>query len=755
MIKNIKIGDVLGEVFEVVMIFGGNEQINENDESGLGVVYLVRNIETDECHALKTFQDKFIYEENTFDDFKLESLEWIKLKPHPNIVSAIITTIIDERPFLILEPIVPVNGKQTLKHYLHDPLTLKQILDWSIQFCHGMEFINDSGIKVHGDIKPDNILIFFNRVKITDFGLLELFESTDENLVNQYYTNNACGTLEYMAPEVFKGKRSVQSDIYSFGVVLYQLVNNGIKPFVNDDSKDWSEVHQNTIIPDLDSELNNIIHKCLEKTPYNRYHSFKELRIDLERIFNEKFDNLYNPNLIDIGDDAYYAMLGHSYCEYGELEKFEKSYEKSLKTNDNNARVMYASDLMNLGEFEKAKDNYEIVVKNLSKSENEIINKDHLYFNLGHAYHSLNQIFDAMKYYEKTLIENKDFIKAKVNLGNCYRLLGDYENSCKYYDEVLEIFPTFYEALYNKALLLCEHHQFDEAESLFSKIDEKTDDGQRFLDKSLIFSEFDKMKSLLELSKYLVKHDDVYSKYLLLDLHLAMGKFDLAKGIYDDLIFNSDNKNDIRILTSPCFYKHGHEEFALHILEELRVSGSKKCKYESYLLKANLIRDNDIHHTNRLLNHIIKKSTSNRQKTEAYNLKFTFNESRHIRDIHQALKLSPNYRYAHLNYIKYYIDNKDWDKALGRINHSSKIFKNDAEIYFLHGQICWRLNQYEEAKHLFELSLKYGKIDIMVYFYIRDCYIKLDDENKAMEYEAYGIMLDKYSEYINLYQFSC
>ena len=41
----------------------------------------------------------------------------------------------------------------------------------------------------------------------------------------------------------------------------------------------------------------------------------------------------------------------------------------------------------------------------------------------------------------------------------------------------------------------------------------------------------------------------------------------------------------------------------------------------------------------------------------------------------------------------------------------------------------------------------------MIYFYIRDCYIKLDDENKAMEYEAYGIMLDKYSEYIN-YKYS-
>lgn len=619
-----------------------------------------------------------------------------------------------------------------------------------------MEFINNSGIKVHGDIKPDNILIFFNNVKITDFGLLELFESTDEKLVNQYYnSNDACGTLEYMAPEVFMGKRSVESDIYSFGVVLYQLVNDGVNPFVNDGSKDWYDIHQNTVIPKLNSELNNIIQKCLEKNPNNRYHSFKELRKALEKIFNEKFDNLYNPELIDIGDDTYYAMLGHSYCEYGELKLFEESYEKSLKSNDNNARVMYASDLMNLGEFEKAKDNYEIVVKNLSKNENEIIYKDHLYFNLGHAYHSLNQIFDAMDYYEKTLIENKYFVKAKVNLGNCYRLLGDYENSCKYYDEVLEVFPNFYEALYSKALLVCENCHYDEAELLFAKIDEKKDDGRRFLDKSLIFSEFDKMKSLLELSKYLVKHDDIYSKYLLLDLHLAMGKFNLAKGVYEDLMSISDNKNDMRILTSPCFYKHGYEEFALNILEELRISGSKKCKYESYLLKANLISDDDIHYTNRLLNHVIKKSSSNRQKTEAYNLKFTFNEKRHIRDIHHALRLSPKYRYAHLNYIKYYVDKKAYDKALKRIEFSSKIFKNDAEIYFLHGQVCWRLNNYNKAKHFFELSLKYGKVELMVYFYIRDCYIELGDEIKAMEYESYGIMLDKYSEYRDLYKYSC
>ena len=756
MIRNIKRGDIIGGVFEVVMIFGGSNQKNQTDVSNLGVVYLVRNIETDECHALKTFQDKYIPETSAFEEFKLESLEWIKLKPHPNVVTAIMTNIIDERPFLVLEPIVPINGKQSLKHYLYEPLDLKQILDWSIQFCHGMEFVNNSGIKVHGDIKPDNILIFFNRVKISDFGLLELFESTDENLVNQYYSsNNGCGTAEYMAPEVFYGNRSIESDIYSFGVVLYQLVNNGEIPFVFDDTQDWHELHLNTVIPDSESVLNKIIHKCLEKVPEDRYHSFEDLRSDLEILFKERYDNLYKPELVDIGDDAYYAMLGHSYCEYGELKLFYDSYKKALKSNDNHVRVMYASDLMRIGEFEKAKDNYEMVVRNLDESKDELIYKDHLYFNLGHAYHSLNWIFDAMEYYEKALSENNDFVKAKVNLGNCYKTLRDYENSLKFYDEVLEIFPDFYEAAYSKALLLCEYGEQKEAEELFNRIDANLDNGQRFIDKSLIFFSFDKLKALLELSEYLKNHDDVYSRYLLLDLHLAMGKFDLAKPLYKELLDMADNENDIRILTSPSFYKHGYEDFAFGILEELRVSGSKKCKYESYLLKANLIRDSDINKTNRLLNHVINKSDSNRQKTEAYNLKFVFNDVKRIEYVYNALKLCPDYRYCHLNYIKYYISIDRFDKALMHIDTSLKKFKHDSEIYFMKGQICFKQENFEDAKKFFKLSLKYGKLDPVVYFYIRDCYVKLGKKEEAMEYEVYGVMLDKDFEFGELYMFGC
>ena len=58
--------------------------------------------------------------------------------------------IIGERPFLIMEPVLPnQDGRQSLKDYLDVRLSLEQILNWSIQFCYGMEFIRDQGIKAH------------------------------------------------------------------------------------------------------------------------------------------------------------------------------------------------------------------------------------------------------------------------------------------------------------------------------------------------------------------------------------------------------------------------------------------------------------------------------------------------------------------------------------------------------------------------------------------------------------------------------
>ena len=208
--------------------------------------------------------------------------------------------IIGERPFLIMEPVLPnQDGRQSLKDYLDVRLSLEQILNWSIQFCYGMEFIRDQGIKAHGDIKPENLLIDYrNQLKVSDFGLLELFDSVSEDIIK--------GTFPYMAPETFNGNYNVQTDIYAFGIVLYQLLNNGKLPFnaKNNFLEEWQELHETKSIPSTEPpEFNNIIQKCLNKNPQNRYSSFKELRSHLETIFSKFSDNeIYVPESKEISD---------------------------------------------------------------------------------------------------------------------------------------------------------------------------------------------------------------------------------------------------------------------------------------------------------------------------------------------------------------------------------------------------------------------------------------------------------------------
>lgn len=191
--------------------------------------------------------------------------------------------IIGDRPFLAMEPILHnEEGRQSLKDYLNVKLSMEQKIDWLIQICYGMEFINSEEIKSHGDIKPENILIDnLNCAKISDFGFLELFDHESDNMK---------GTPKYMAPECFDNINNIQTDIYSLGIIIYQLFNDGKLPFYAENNlpEKWMELHKTKMIPKTNNDdINSIIQKCLDKTPEKRYSSFKELREDLESIFTK------------------------------------------------------------------------------------------------------------------------------------------------------------------------------------------------------------------------------------------------------------------------------------------------------------------------------------------------------------------------------------------------------------------------------------------------------------------------------------
>ena len=147
-----------------------------------------------------------------------------------------------------MEPIEKnVQGLNTLGGYLtYKEPDLHQALRWAIQFCHGMEYASLKGVKCHRDIKPENIMITPDgTLKISDFGLvgvnptmqvdIELDRLKSDTVSIPPEHHEVMGTPSHMSPEHFRDYNScdTRSDIYSFGIVLYQMANAGAPPVPN------------------------------------------------------------------------------------------------------------------------------------------------------------------------------------------------------------------------------------------------------------------------------------------------------------------------------------------------------------------------------------------------------------------------------------------------------------------------------------------------------------------------------------------
>lgn len=216
-------------------------EIHDIKRGGFGIVYLCYDHEFKEPVAIKTFQAKFFHSQKARDDFTQEALTWIKLDKHKNIVKAKYIKNIEGQPYFFLEYVAGGNLDEWL--YMLDPILA---MNFAIQFCNGMEYAYEKMGLVHRDIKPGNILLTEDiTIKITDFGLAKVIESRADKIeVPQdisYIQSSTAGTLPYMAPEQFTGKEiDTRTDIYSFGIVLYQMVANSY-PYPRKSS--WKEMH--------------------------------------------------------------------------------------------------------------------------------------------------------------------------------------------------------------------------------------------------------------------------------------------------------------------------------------------------------------------------------------------------------------------------------------------------------------------------------------------------------------------------------
>jgi serine/threonine protein kinase len=307
-----KAGDVIGGRLEVHGTLG---------KGGFGAVYLVYDRDIEELRALKTIRRELLAERVARDAFKREALLWLSLDEHPFILSA---RWVDEyygRLFVLMDYVAPDKQRcVTLSDHLaiaNGPLDIDQALEWAIQFCVGMEHAVAHGIKCHRDIKPANILITQDAVlKITDFGLAAAAEvawhsskgvvdSTPSGSEQEGFSFSAlqvdgmlrCGTPGYMPPEVFRGETvDIRSDIYSFGLVLWQMGTGSkfppfLPPYRRDIGDFLREVYERQMdesLPRIKRPLWPVVKRCLRAKPTKRYSDFGELREDLEAVFRKR-----------------------------------------------------------------------------------------------------------------------------------------------------------------------------------------------------------------------------------------------------------------------------------------------------------------------------------------------------------------------------------------------------------------------------------------------------------------------------------
>ena len=492
-------GDVIGQRYIVYEILG---------KGGCGVVYAVYNRQTNGVYALKTFLDQYMNDKAVSDRFKKEAQVWVALERHPFIVTAFFVENFSGRYHVALE-YIPQNkmGWNTLDGYLrHQKPTFNLVLKWAIQFCHGMEHAYSKGIKAHRDIKPANIMIDeYKNIRISDFGLAGIITPNKINhqttITNfqQTMLGTGMGTPTHMPPEQFTNaiECDERSDIYSFGVVLYQMLAGGRLPFHTENRDQfWAimkHLHNEMQIPKIDSPLASIIGKCMAKEPSCRYQSFLNLRKKFEALlkshngspvqvptlppfdeweWNNKSSNL---NTLGLFDEAircankaislnpnYDYSWGYKADALHNLGKFNEAidcYQRMLDLGNNDATTWGNKGLSYraLMQYDKALECYEKALKIEPNEINILNNKGACLAQFGTLLNQPGKLHEAILCYDKALAIDKSFSALWSNKGIALIELGDIENGINCLNKSLSINPNNIGVLKEKAKVLMKN----------------------------------------------------------------------------------------------------------------------------------------------------------------------------------------------------------------------------------------------------------------------------------------------------------
>lgn len=450
-------------------------EILDIKKGGMGVVYIVLDHEWNRKFALKSFQDRFLHNEDTIRRFLAESETWTTLDRHTNIVYAEFVEKIEGKPVLFLEYIEGGDLSRCI-----GKLGIVESLDFAIQFCSGMEYAYRKHGVIHRDIKPGNVMVKKDPrfssgycFKVTDFGLVKALGGKFED--TQFDVSTGLGTGAFMPPEQFpggvrkmysySGKVTTKSDIYAFGITLYLLLTRML-PFDTEAQVFMlSPVRPKILNPAIPEKLDALIIRCLKKDPDTRYADFTVLKEELIAIFHGLSPEPYvvvgkQEDLSDID----WLNRGVALNNLGKHRDAMACIENALAMNRDEPRAWNdkGNTLVDLNQISDAIACFDKALELYPEYAIAMCRKG-IALAKGGRYH------EAIRWYDKALGVDPHYAEAQNHKGVALGSLGNHQDAIKCYDNALKMNTRDPTVLSNKGASLCALQRYDEAVVFFDR----------------------------------------------------------------------------------------------------------------------------------------------------------------------------------------------------------------------------------------------------------------------------------------------
>ncbi len=252
-------------------------------QGGMGTVYLGRHEQTGQLVAIKVLPASMAREEGFVARFARE-IEAMQRVTGENVVQMYDSGEWEGTYYYTMEF---VDGETLTDRIMREKrIGWREVIELASQICKALKAAHNTGI-VHRDLKPSNLLLDKHGLcKLTDFGVAHVFAGDQLTA-----TGGVIGTVEYMSPEQAQGRRvDKRSDIYSLGAVMYVMLT-GRPPFTGKSALDIAQKHKygqfdspRRIVPEIPHWLDEVVCKCLEKNPDNRYPDAYVLQLRLLEI---------------------------------------------------------------------------------------------------------------------------------------------------------------------------------------------------------------------------------------------------------------------------------------------------------------------------------------------------------------------------------------------------------------------------------------------------------------------------------------